>query len=93
MKTLRTTLLSILFAMLLSFFMTGCVFTATSVDNHGYRHHHRHVWIGEIYYDQVYYIDTNTRQEVIVEQKELKHRKPAKYHHDNGNHGNNKGHN
>lgn len=43
------------------------------------RHRTRYIWINNVYYEQVYYIDGG-RQTVIVSQKQAPHKKHKKLH-------------
>ncbi len=87
MKTLKISRLPSLFILLICAFLASCVMTVTEADTYGNHHRHRHVWVEDVYYDQDYYIDMNTHQEVIFRQTEIRHRKQHRQHEDNGYHG------
>lgn len=59
---------------------SGCVVATSSRGSGHPNHKRRHVWVNEVYYEQVYYVD-NLHNTIIVSQKEVPHKKK---HHNNG---------
>ena len=66
---------------------TSCSFNLGTPQNAKQRT--RHVWVNNVYYEQVYYID-NGHRTVVVSQKEVPHKKSRKnqdnVNNNNGNH-------
>lgn len=71
-------LILFLASMLMLFFMVlsaGCAFTVAAQDyQRPPRHHRRYVWVQDVYYEQVYYVD-GSHHTIIVSQKEAPHKK------------------
>ena len=56
----------------------GCAITVTP-ELAQPRHHRRYVWVGEVYYEQVYYID-KSHNTIIVTQTQVEQPKKPKHH-------------
>lgn len=80
MKHKLLILISGLYLMIMITLSTGCVISPATRATPHYKH--RNVWVNEVYYNQVYYVEGG--KTVIIEQKEIPHKKYKK-HHDNGN--------
>jgi hypothetical protein len=64
----------------------ACAFTLVTPDyQRPPRHHRRYVWVQNVYYEQVYYVD-GSHHTIIVSQKEIPHKKPKPRHGHGRNH-------
>lgn len=84
MKHVLSKFFATLLIMVIMTLSTSCSFNLGTPQNAKQRT--RHVWVKNVYYEQVYYID-NGHRTVVVSQKEVRLKKP-KNNHDNGKHNN-----
>ena len=62
-------------SMMMMVFMALTTSCAVTLASSGPTHHRtRHIWVGEVYYEQVYYVD-GSHQTVVVSQKAVTNRK------------------